>query len=86
MRIVQAIAALEATPVVVEFAQDPTPPACDIKLSSLPSELKLEQEASHSSNKDEVSLGQLEEDSANYRAEPLDNSETPSEQVCKLEQ
>jgi hypothetical protein len=82
MNIVKAIAALEAPPVAVKIGQNPAPPANDINLSVHPA---VEKQLSYSSSKVAACVGQLEEDLASYRAQPLDYSETVSEQVSKLE-
>ncbi len=85
IKLVKAISALEAAPVVVELDQDSTPPANDVNPSLHLAVFELEQQAFHSSSKVDGSMRQLEQDSASYRAQPLDNSETFAEQLSKSE-
>jgi hypothetical protein len=82
LKLVKAIAALDAPTVVVSFDQEPSTPFDSGISMSLDPAL---QQHSYSSGKVEVSLDQLEKDSARYRGQPLENSRIPTDQMSKLE-
>lgn len=82
LKLVKAIAALDAPTVVVRFDQEPSTAFDSGIIMSLDPAL---QQPSYSSSKVEVSLDQLEKDSARYRGQPLENSRIPTVQMSNLE-